>query len=193
METFLTIQGEGRHSGRTAWFIRLAGCDVGCVWCDVKESWDAEEYPTLPVKDLSLQARNSGAGFVVVTGGEPAMYNLTELTNELNAHGLELAIETSGAHELTGNWHWICFSPKKFKQPVESIYAKANELKVVVYNKHDLQWAQEHAARVNENCQLYLQPEWDRKDQMIPLIIAFIKAHPEWRMSLQTHKYMNIP
>lgn len=190
MEEFLTLQGEGFHTGRAAWFIRLGGCDVGCTWCDVKESWDAHAHPVKKVHEISSAAEEK---FVVVTGGEPAMYQLGPLTTHLIEQGHELAIETSGAYELTGDWHWICFSPKKFKAPVESIYAQANELKIVVYNKHDLEWAQEHAAKVNSDCLLYLQPEWDKRDEMIPLITTFIKRNPKWKVSLQTHKYLNIP
>jgi len=193
MEQFLTIQGEGYHSGRSAYFIRTGGCDVGCVWCDVKESWNANDHPVIPVNQLVSSAVETNTDFVVITGGEPAMYSLDHITSELNAQNIETAIETSGVYELTGNWHWICFSPKKFKKPVESIYQKANELKVIVFNAHDLSWAEEHASKLNEDCKLYLQPEWGKQEEVMPLIINYVKQNPKWRISLQTHKYLNIP
>lgn len=190
MEQFLTLQGEGFHWGRQAWFIRLAGCDVGCTWCDVKDSWEAQNHPLIDIHSL---ANDTKSKFVVITGGEPLMYNLDLLTQILTKKGCEVAIETSGAHKLTGSWHWICFSPKKFKQPLPEIYKVANELKIIVYNKHDLQWARKHAEMVNPDCHLYLQPEWSKQEEMLPVIVSFIKKNPEWRMSLQTHKYLNIP
>jgi 7-carboxy-7-deazaguanine synthase len=193
METFYSVQGEGFHTGKAAFFIRLGGCDVGCVWCDVKESWNAEKHPKRKVHDLAEEAAKSGAEIVVVTGGEPAMYDLQLLTTELRARGLQTHIETSGAHPLTGNWHWICFSPKKFKQPLPEICQRADELKVVVYNKHDLQWAQDHAANVSNNCKLFLQPEWGKREQVTGMIADFVRENTRWRISLQTHKYLNLP
>ncbi len=193
MERFYTIQGEGAHSGTPAYFIRTAGCDVGCVWCDVKESWYTEGYPIINVEELAADAKASGTQVVVVTGGEPAMYPLDGLTDALQQNGLRTHIETSGAHPMSGNWHWICFSPKKFKSPQAEIYALAHELKVVVFNKHDFKWAEEHAAKVNDKCRLFLQPEWSKAGEMLPLIIDYIKENPKWSISLQTHKYMNIP
>jgi len=193
MEQFLTIQGEGYHSGRSAYFIRLGGCDVGCVWCDVKESWDAAEHELMDISVLVDRAVETNTDFSVITGGEPTMYNLSALTGALNEKGIRTAIETSGVYELTGNWHWICFSPKKFKAPVQSIYDVANELKVIVFNEHDLKWAEGHAKKVNSSCALYLQPEWGKQDEMMPLIINYVKQNPRWRISLQTHKYLNIP
>ena len=193
MEHFYTLQGEGFHSGRAAYFIRLGGCDVGCVWCDVKESWEAEKHPLTECSQLVNLVKNSGCGFAVITGGEPAMYDLRYLTEELKKQGIETAIETSGVYNLTGTWDWICFSPKKFKAPVSSIYRQCNELKVIVYHKSDLEWAGEHAAKVNAGCQLYLQPEWSKRELVLPLIIDYIKQNPKWKISLQTHKYMNIP
>lgn len=193
MERFYTIQGEGAHSGTPAYFIRTAGCDVGCVWCDVKESWHTEGYPIINVEALAADAKASGTRVVVVTGGEPAMYPLDGLTTALQQNGLRTHIETSGAHPMSGNWHWICFSPKKFKSPQPDIYALAHELKVVVFNKHDFKWAEEHAAKVNDKCRLFLQPEWSKAEEMLPLIIDYIKENPQWSISLQTHKYMNIP
>ncbi len=193
MEHFYTLQGEGAYSGSAAYFIRTAGCDVGCVWCDVKESWDAEKHPIIPVKDLALRAADSGAKIAVITGGEPAMYPLDGLCDALREQGLRTHIETSGAYALSGSWHWICFSPKKFKKPNPGIYSQAHELKVVVYNRHDFKWAEEHAAQVKPHCKLYLQPEWSRAEEMMPSIVEYIKANPRWNISLQTHKFMNIP
>lgn len=193
MEQFYTIQGEGAHTGTSAYFIRTAGCDVGCVWCDVKESWYTRGYPEIPVNDLAVAAKDSGAPIAVVTGGEPTMYPLAPLTRTLRAAGLRTHIETSGAHPLTGDWHWVCFSPKKFMKPLQEVYRRASELKVVVYNKSDFAWAEEHAALVKEDCLLYLQPEWGRAEKVMPLITEYVKANPRWRISLQTHKYMNIP
>ncbi len=193
MEQFYTIQGEGAHAGTAAYFIRLAGCDVGCVWCDVKESWYTEGYPLLAPSDLAATAANSGSNIVVITGGEPAMHNLNELTSALRANNLRTHIETSGAHPMSGQWHWICFSPKKFKKPLAEIYPLAHELKVVIYNKHDFKWAEEHATLVSSSCALYMQPEWDKSETMLPAIIEYVKANPQWKISLQTHKFMQIP
>ena len=193
MEHFCTIQGEGAHTGRVAYFIRLGGCDVGCVWCDVKDSWPTEGHPKWEVDRLAEVAAASGAEVAVITGGEPTLHNLDALTRKLTDLGMRTHVETSGTNELTGNWHWVCFSPKKFKPPVDSVYQQADELKVVVFNKSDLEWAQTHAQRVNDNCLLYLQPEWSKKEVVMPLIVEFCKAHPRWRISLQTHKYLNIP
>ncbi len=193
MEQFYTLQGEGHYAGRAAYFIRLGGCDVGCVWCDVKESWDATIHQQQTVAEIVAEISTFPTDFVVITGGEPAMYDLTPLTDALHAKNYEVAIETSGCYDLKGNIDWYCFSPKKFKAPVADAYAKANELKVVVFHKSDIKWAEEHAKLVNENCILYLQPEWSKLEQNLPLIIDYIKDNPKWRMSLQTHKYMNIP
>jgi organic radical activating enzyme len=193
METFYTIQGEGYYSGRPAYFIRLGGCDVGCVWCDVKESWDAESHPNTTVEELILGIQENGAQFCVITGGEPAMYDIKHLIDELHRHKIEVAIETSGCYPLNGMVDWYCFSPKKFKAPVPEAYEKANELKVVIYHKSDFQWALDHAKKVNDHCKLYLQPEWSKEAQILPLIIDFVKENPKWNISLQTHKYMHIP
>jgi organic radical activating enzyme len=193
MEEFYTIQGEGAYTGTAAYFIRLGGCDVGCIWCDVKESWDASAHPKKSITELADRAKASGAEIVVITGGEPAMYDLETLTTALIEKGLRTHIETSGAHPLTGEWHWVCFSPKKFKSPIDAVCKKADELKVVAYNKHDFKWAETHAAKVRKDCQLYLQPEWDKAKAMTPLIIDYVKENPQWRISLQTHKYMDIP
>jgi 7-carboxy-7-deazaguanine synthase len=193
MEDFYTIQGEGFYQGHAAYFIRLGGCDVGCVWCDVKESWDANAHPKISVEEMTARAKASGSPLVVITGGEPAMYDLLPLTQSLHSEGLKTNIETSGVYKLTGNWDWICFSPKKFKVPHESIYKRADELKVIIYNKSDFAWAEEHASKVSSDCELFLQPEWSKEKEMVPLIIDYVKENPKWKVSLQIHKYMNIP
>ena len=193
MEQFYSIQGEGFYQGHAAYFIRLAGCDVGCVWCDVKESWDASRHNELAISEMVQSAQKSGTEIVVVTGGEPAMYNLDELTTKIKNSKMKTHIETSGAYELTGMWDWVCLSPKKFKSPVDSVFGKADELKVIVYNKSDFEWAEQHAAKVSPTCELYLQPEWSKEKEMTPLIIEYVKDNPKWKVSLQIHKYMNIP
>ncbi|MBT1699936.1 radical SAM protein [Fulvivirgaceae bacterium PWU4] len=193
MEDFYTIQGEGFYQGSAAYFIRLGGCDVGCVWCDVKESWDAAAHPQVQISDIAEKAAASGSPIAVITGGEPVMYDLTLLTRALRDAGMRTHIETSGVYPLTGTWDWVCFSPKKFKAPHPSIFEKANELKVIVFNKSDLGWAEDFAAKVSKQCRLYLQPEWSKEKEMLPLIIEYVKANPKWEVSLQIHKYMNIP
>lgn len=193
MEAFYTIQGEGHFSGNSAYFIRLGGCDVGCVWCDVKDSWNADRWPKESVKEIVGKAKAHPTRLAVVTGGEPLMYDLTELTSALKTNGLQTNIETSGAHPLSGDWNWICFSPKKFMKPRDEFYQSADELKVVVYNKSDFKWAEEHASKVNPDCLLYLQPEWDKSETMLPEIIDYVKDNPQWKISLQTHKFMQIP
>jgi len=193
MEEFYTIQGEGFYQGHAAYFIRLGGCDVGCVWCDVKESWDASLHPEVAVEEIALRAQSSGGKIAVVTGGEPAMYDLIALTSFLKQVGLRTHIETSGAYPVTGEWDWICFSPKKFKEPDPSVFERADELKIIVYNRSDFAWAEDFARKVKSSCQLFLQPEWSKEKEMLPLIIDYVKAHPEWQVSLQVHKYMNIP
>jgi 7-carboxy-7-deazaguanine synthase len=193
MEDFYTIQGEGFYQGQAAYFIRLGGCDVGCVWCDVKESWDAAAHPLVSVNEISLKAKSSGSPIAVITGGEPVMYDLSRLTSALKKAGLRTHIETSGVYPLTGTWDWICFSPKKFKPPHPAVFRQADELKIIVYNKSDFAWAEEFAAKVSEDCKLFLQPEWSKEKEMLPLIIDYVKANPRWSVSLQIHKYMNIP
>lgn len=193
MEHFYTLQGEGFHQGKAAYFIRLGGCDVGCVWCDVKDSWDAEKHPKLTVESLMLKVKETPAEIVVITGGEPLMHDLDELTKEMQSAGLKTNIETSGAHPLSGSWDWICLSPKKFKAPLPGIIPLANELKIVVFNKSDFDWAEKYAALVSPTCKLYLQPEWDKAAEITPQIIDYIKAHPKWELSLQIHKYINVP
>jgi organic radical activating enzyme len=193
MEDFYTIQGEGSFQGHAAYFIRLGGCDVGCVWCDVKESWDASNHPLVSIKEIVEKVKSSGSPVAVITGGEPLMYDLTALTTTLQEEGIRTHIETSGVYPLSGSWDWICFSPKKFKAPDPAILERANELKVIVYNASDFDWAEKFAAGVGRNCELFLQPEWSREKEMVPLIIEYVKAHPQWKISLQIHKYMNIP
>ena len=193
MESFYTLQGEGYHTGKAAYFIRLAGCDVGCVWCDVKESWDVTKHPCIAIDAIVQQASVFSSRIAVVTGGEPLMHNCTALTQALKNVQFATHIETSGAYPISGTWDWVCLSPKKFKPPLPSILPLANELKVVVFNKTDLAWAEKYAAQVNTNCHLFLQPEWNKVSSILPFIIAYIKNHPKWKLSLQTHKYVNIP
>ncbi|MCC7298988.1 MAG: radical SAM protein [Bacteroidia bacterium] len=193
MEHFYTIQGEGAYAGVPAYFVRLAGCNVGCVWCDVKESWDAEGFPTMSGKEIANLAKNSGAVTTVITGGEPAIYDLGELTQSLKDCGMRVHIETSAAYEIKGHFDWITISPKKFKFPLPSELPKADELKIIVFNKSDLQWALEFESLIKPNAKLLLQPEWDKRNEVLPLIIEFVKNHPKWRISLQTHKYIGVP
>ncbi|GAB2689075.1 7-carboxy-7-deazaguanine synthase QueE [Mucilaginibacter koreensis] len=193
MEEFYTIQGEGYNTGKAAYFIRLAGCDVGCHWCDVKESWDAEIHPLIPADTIIQHAAQHPAKAVVITGGEPLMYNLEYLTGQLHQQGIQTFIETSGAYPLSGHWDWVCLSPKKFKAPLTDVAQKANELKVIVFNKSDFLWAEQHAALVGPQCKLYLQPEWSKVKEITPLIVDYVMNNPKWEVSLQTHKYMNIP
>lgn len=192
MEAFYTIQGEGFYKGTAAYFIRVGGCDVGCHWCDVKESWDANIHPPTTIETIVDDAKKY-SDTIVVTGGEPLMWDMNPLTKMLQAAHVKTHIETSGAYKLTGQWDWICLSPKKTKLPTDEIYEVANELKMIVYNKHDLVFAEEQAAKVNEDCVLYLQPEWSKRDTVIPLIVDYVMQNPKWKVSLQTHKYLNIP
>ncbi len=193
MEAFYTLQGEGYHQGKAAYFIRLGGCDVGCVWCDVKESWDANAHPLKTIEQIVDEAEKFPGRLAVVTGGEPLMHDLEELCNALHAAGFQTNIETSGSSPLSGDWDWICLSPKKFKGPVPEILPAAHELKVVVFNKSDFDWAEKYAALVSADCKLYLQPEWDKASLVTPMIIDYIKANPQWELSLQIHKYINVP
>ena len=203
MEAFYTLQGEGMHQGKAAYFIRLGGCDVGCVWCDVKESWDRNAHPVKPVSlivDDALNAIPQRTGrqhkkqlIAVITGGEPLMHNLDTLTTALQQAGFSTHIETSGSSPLSGRWDWICLSPKKFKPPLEDILQKANELKIIVFNKSDFLWAENYAAKMASSCKLYLQPEWSKSQQVTPMIIDYIKENPKWELSLQIHKYINVP
>ena len=193
MEAFYTLQGEGFHQGKAAYFIRLGGCDVGCFWCDVKESWDSSIHPQISIEDIVSAASANEGRLAVITGGEPLLHNLDELTRELHESGFKTNIETSGSSPLSGNWDWICLSPKKFKAPLPEVLAKANELKVVIYNKHDFKWAEQHALQTSQYCKLYLQPEWSKAAEVTPLLVDYIKDNPQWQLSLQIHKYINVP
>lgn len=193
MEDFYTIQGEGFHQGRAAYFIRLGGCEVRCVWCDVKDSWDVKAHPKVNVTVIADKAKASGSEIVVVTGGEPTMHNLQALTDAIKKMGLRTHIETSGAYPITGAWDWVCFSPKKFKPPHPSVAPHANELKVVIFHKSDFTWAEDFAKQVRPDCKLYLQPEWSKENDILPQLIEYVKQNPRWQISLQVHKYMNIP
>ncbi len=193
MEQFYTLQGEGFHSGKAAWFIRLGGCDVGCVWCDVKDSWDAAKHPVIHVSELVDNAAQHSGRIAVITGGEPAMYDLSGLCDALHDAGFSAHIETSGAYPLVGDLDWVTLSPKKFKAPLDETLAKADEFKVVVFHPSDIQWAHQYISKLPPGCLLYLQPEWSKRDVITPFIIDYIKQHPQWQLSLQTHKYINIP
>jgi organic radical activating enzyme len=193
MEDFYTLQGEGYFQGQAAYFIRLGGCDVGCVWCDVKESWDAGKHPLQRVEYLVKKVAATPARIVVITGGEPLMHDLAPLTRELKRAGFRTHVETSGAYPSSGEIDWICLSPKKFKAALPGIMEKAQELKVIIYNKSDFEWAEQHAEKVSPGCRLFLQPEWSVREKMMPLIIAYIKENPRWELSLQIHKYIHVP
>ncbi len=193
MEEFYTIQGEGFNTGHAAYFVRIGGCDVGCHWCDVKESWNAKLFPATPTDKIVANVAKCPAKAVVVTGGEPLMYNLDYFCSELKKEEIQRFLETSGSHPMTGEWEWVCLSPKKNAPPLKANYSKANELKVIIENKGDFDWAEKNAKLVNENCHLYLQPEWSKSEIMMPIITDFIMANPKWKISLQSHKYMNIP
>jgi len=192
MEAFYSIQGEGFHKGKASYFIRIGGCDVGCHWCDVKESWDAQEHPLISTKNIVKNSLEYSE-MVVVTGGEPLMWDMTNLTRELRENNKKIHIETSGAYELTGNWDWICLSPKKQMKPVDEIYKKADELKVIIYNNDDFKFAEDQAKKISSKAHLFLQPEWENREKMIPIMVDYIKKNPKWKISLQTHKYLNIP
>jgi len=193
MEAFYTIQGEGTFTGHPAYFIRLGGCDVGCVWCDVKDSWEAGKWPVLSIQEIVSEAEKFPGRLVVITGGEPLLYELGPLTSLLKGRGFTINIETSGAHPFSGNFDWVCFSPKKFKAPHPSIYEKADELKSIVFHKSDFEFAEKHAAMVRPDCVKLLQPEWSKAREMTNLIVEYVKIHPKWKISLQTHKFMDIP
>ncbi len=193
MEAFYTLQGEGFHCGTPAFFVRLAGCDVGCFWCDVKESWDATQHPQTSIEQIVEAAKEHPSRICVITGGEPLMHDLTLLTQTLKQAGFKVHIETSGAYPLSGDFDWICLSPKHFKAARPELFGWADELKVVIFKEKDLLWAESLAAQVSDKCHLFLQPEWDRSAMVLPAIIEYAKANPKWRISLQTHKYMNIP
>jgi organic radical activating enzyme len=193
MEHFYTLQGEGAFTGYAAYFIRLGGCDVGCTWCDVKESWDKEAHPKMSIDAIADLTQNSGTKIAVITGGEPTMHDLTTLTQSIQNLQIRTHIETSGTNPISGDWDWICFSPKRFKKPLEMYFELSHELKVVIAHKNDLRWAKEFEAKMHKNCKLYIQPEWDNRQEMTNLCIDFIKENPNWSLSLQTHKYIDIP
>jgi 7-carboxy-7-deazaguanine synthase len=193
MEDFYTIQGEGFYQGHAAYFIRLGGCEVRCVWCDVKDSWDVNAHARVTVTEMAERAKASGSRIAVVTGGEPTMHNLSALTEALHDKHIRTHIETSGAYPITGEWDWICFSPKKFRAPHPSVAEQAHELKVVIFHKTDFAWAEEFAAKVRPQCELFLQPEWSKEKEVVPQIIDYVMKNPQWKISLQVHKYMNVP
>lgn len=193
MEHFYTLQGEGFHQGKAAYFIRLGGCDVGCVWCDVKDSWSFDAHPKMSVEEIAKTIKAKNAPMAVITGGEPLLHNLNALTNAIKKAGISTNIETSGSSPLSGQWDWICLSPKKFKEPLPDVLPLANELKIIVFNKSDFGWAEKYAALVSKDCKLYLQPEWSKAERITPQIVEYIKANPKWELSLQIHKYINVP
>ncbi|HET8858625.1 7-carboxy-7-deazaguanine synthase QueE [Marivirga sp.] len=193
MEAFYTIQGEGSHSGKAAYFIRLGGCDVGCIWCDVKDSWDADKWPLKKIDDIVDDAYQYESRLAVITGGEPFMYDMHGLTKRLLQKGFHVNVETSGAYPFSGMVDWICLSPKKFKAPLDQWYNRADELKIIIFNKSDFKWAEEHAQKVSADCKLMIQPEWSKREEMMPLIVNYVKENPKWSISLQTHKYLQIP
>ena len=193
MESYATIQGEGFHQGKAAYFIRLAGCDVGCVWCDVKESWEADEQQIKSIKEIVAEASKHQSRIAVITGGEPLMYDLNALTKALHEAGFKTHLETSGAYPLTGKWDWICLSPKKFKKSLPEIFKHADELKIIVFNKSDFEWGELNVSKVKDGTKLYLQPEWSKSEKMLPQILQYIKQNPKWELSLQIHKYLNLP
>tara|TARA_Y100000588_G_scaffold135844_1_gene149442 strand:+ start:35 stop:664 length:630 start_codon:yes stop_codon:yes gene_type:complete len=192
MEAFYSIQGEGFHKGKASYFIRIGGCNVGCHWCDVKESWDAQAHPLISTTNIVRNALKYSE-MVVVTGGEPLMWDMTILTKELKENNKKIHIETSGAYELTGNWDWICLSPKKQMKPLDKIYKKVDELKVIIYNNDDFKFAEDQAKKISSKAHLFLQPEWENREKMMPIMVDYIKKNPKWKISLQTHKYLNIP
>jgi organic radical activating enzyme len=193
MEMFYSLQGEGYHQGKAAFFIRLAGCDVGCVWCDVKDSWDASKHPVLTIEEIVAAAKAHPSRIAIVTGGEPLLHPLDELTTALKNAGFQTHIETSGSSPMSGSWDWVCLSPKKFKAPLPEAVKAADELKVVVFNKSDFDWANSFEKDIQIACKKYLQPEWDKSDAMTPLVIDYIKLNPSWELSAQLHKYIQVP
>jgi organic radical activating enzyme len=193
IEEFYTVQGEGYHMGKPAYFIRLGGCDIACNWCDTKISWRADKHKLAKVERIAESAERSGAGVIVVTGGEPTSYNLMPLCNELTERNIDLHIETSGAYPLTGEWDWICLSPKKQQPPEKTIFKLANELKVIIFDEEDFEWAEECAKQVNQNCKLYLQPEWSRQSVLTQKVVEYVKQNTKWSISIQAHKFMKIP
>ena len=192
MESFYSIQGEGFHSGKPAYFIRLSGCDVNCHWCDVKESWEISKDQYMHIDDIVKKVSKACADIVVITGGEPLMHDLTILTKTLKNNDKKVHIETSGTHSIKGDYDWICFSPKKFKEPLEDFFSISDELKVIIYNRSDFKWAEELSKKVSQKTELIMQPEWSKEELISPLILDYIKSNPKWRISVQTHKYLNV-
>lgn len=192
-EDFYTVQGEGFHAGRPAYFVRLGGCDVGCEWCDAKYAWNPRLFPPVGINEIVGRVVASGAQTVVVTGGEPLLYPLEPLTAALKRSGVRIFLETSGSHPFSGSFDWVCLSPKRRRPPLDEAFARAHELKVVIGCEEDFAWAEQNAARVGEGCRLFLQPEWSAAERMMSAIVDYAKAHPRWCISLQTHKYMRIP
>lgn len=193
VEDFYTIQGEGFHSGKPAYFIRLGGCDVGCRWCDAKYTWNPKLYPPTAIETVVERASSYPARAIVLTGGEPLLYPLDPLCDALHERGLEIFLETSGSHPFSGRFDWVCLSPKRQQPPLKEAYRQADELKVIIECEEDFAWAEKNAREVSKKCRLYLQPEWSRAEQMMPLIVEYAKAHPKWSISIQSHKYMHIP
>ncbi len=193
MEDFYTIQGEGFHTGKPAYFTRIGGCDVGCSWCDVKESWNASLWPLTKTDEIVKRVLGNPARSVVITGGEPLMYNLDYYCSELKKNGIKTFLETSGSHPLSGEWDWICLSPKKFSPPLAEIYNKADEYKVIIQSKGDFEWAEKNLHRLKEDCKLFIQPEWSKRETIMPDIVDYVMKNPKWQVSLQSHKYMGIP
>ena len=192
MEAFRTSQGEGAHTGLPSFFLRIGGCDVGCHWCDVKESWDPNKHPLTEISDILSQIKDSDKT-IVITGGEPLMWDMTPLTTSLKGMGKRIHLETSGSYNFSGTWDWVCLSPKKTKPPIDQWYSQADELKIIIYNQDDLKWAEYHSKRVGKKCKIYLQPEWSKKEKVMPMIIKFLESKPDWRLSLQSHKYIGLP
>ncbi len=193
VESFYTIQGEGFNAGKPAFFIRLGGCDVGCSWCDAKETWNSRLYPPTPIEKIADLAAMHPAKAIVLTGGEPLSYPLDKLCDLLKSRGLEIFLETSGSHPISGRFDWICLSPKRKKHPLAGMHQLASELKVIIEKSDDFEWAELNRSLVRKDCKLYLQPEWSQIKIVLPLIIEYVKANPSWNISLQIHKYMNIP
>ena len=192
IESFYTIQGEGYHKGSAAFFIRLGGCDVGCHWCDVKDSWDSKIHPPTNINEIVSNVKKN-SDTVVVTGGEPLMWDMSPITKLLKDNNIRTHIETSGAYKFSGIWDWICLSPKKNKNPLNKIYSKADELKMIIYNLDDLKFAENESKKVSSSCLLYLQPEWSKREKVMPIIVDYVMKNPKWKVYLQTHKYLNIP
>jgi len=193
MENFYTLQGEGYNMGKAAYFVRIGGCDVGCSWCDTKQSWNAKLFPPIPIDGIIATAAGTPAKTIVVTGGEPSLYPLDYFTEKLREASVKTMVETSGAYDLTGKWDWICLSPKKQLPPLQQNLDRADELKVIIQKVEDLKWAEENAAKVNSSCLLFLQPEWSKRDEIMDSLTNYVMANTKWSISLQAHKYMRIP